>query len=469
MAIKIGVLGSQRKVKRIYVSVDGKARRVTKAYTSRTAGLAGARKVYSDTQKIQTVITGSWGNKNPILYAAIHNTKTGAMSLRGNFANENEYCALTVNAGGTATINHSINSIHLGVQAKYPMYSMQSKYRTSEAVMVFAAATYASVVGIHRRYIVSGDGYKHDESDVSFKSWPTNNSTAISASIGDIGWSAARAPWRDDYSPWVKFNFMAKGVNDTMVALAGYAQGAANYSASKVISGYTIRPESSLVYYPHDSVYSRRTLATKTSDGALYLVTTRGSGSGGPGVQYVEVTGEHKIGAPSYSGGAFLGKALNAQTTDLQGDTRGCAYFATVSYNAGSNRSAMLLLDYTTNTNYPSAPTYDVVTYVDTVSGNDATHNWYLLGVEYPDSNHYAYVLSTLGGKIKILKFATSNGQIKKVSEYDTGLSIGNGVTLQEPVPIVYNTVEDEEFEPAFVLTINNEYNKIVVVPKSII
>lgn len=471
MTVNIGVLGEQRKVKRIYVSIDGKARRVTKAYTTRSAGYSGARKVFSDTAPLQITATGAWGNKAPVLYAAIRNKSTGAVSVRGTFESSGSYCAMTINADGTATVDHSVASIYLGDAAKNPIYSMKSSYRTSEAIMTFAAATYASTFSIHRRYIVSGNPYVYDDTDVAFKAWTTNQSTPVSLAIGDIGFSAVRAPWRDDYRPLVDVSFLARGTSSSMVILAGYMQGSA-YNGSKTISGYTPRPESSMVYYPHDSLYSRRTLAIKESDGKPYLVTTRsGAGSGSSGTIGAWVAGEYQIPVASGYTGAnvTMGKALQAQTTDIEGTTKGAAYFGTLSYETADTRCGMLFVDYNTLIGGTETQEYDVVTYVDSVSkgSNSASENWYLLGVQYP--TNYVYVLSTLGGSIKIIKFTTSEGQIRKVSEYDTGINLDGNTVLQEPVPLVFNTVESEQFEPAFVLTINNEYNKIVIVPKDII
>lgn len=471
MGIKTGVLALSKKVKRIYVGVDGKARRVNKVYATRQ-GYSGARSVYKDTESLQFSIIGNYGGASAYLAAVIRDGVAGKYLISGTFTGAYKLSELSVPLNGLSQ-SFTGRSVSLG-SASTPYTNLSfsncgSLYSDIDYPVSFSGAANGHIY-IKRVNLYSMSEYKKSDSDSSSFSFSSGTSS-ISNSAQPVD------PYDYIHKTFPPLSFLSINAsgNSLFAALALNGIYSKNYSVTtnyKPLTNTIMQRDTAFGYQR-----TCRTLVTvSTATGLSPKLTAVLAYETVSGAWIIKVVENYYIeNMPSSYDNLSVGTAARIYTTisAASADSRAC-YVNTLSYQDSSKRYFKLIVDFGEMPSENSAG-FEVVEYTESCNlpsdlSRAKYYNWHVLGA-FSDE---LYVLSTAEDKIKILRFIVKNGTIQKDAEYDTGETISSSITLNNVIPHGFDRPRDEEislatYMIAFMLTINNEYNKIVVVPRSLI
>ena len=469
MAGRIGVLNTARKIKRIYVGVDGKAHRVSTIYTTNLSG-SRARTVYSDTEPLQIHCTFALGNLQGNVYYSAQQTNN-SYNIVGTFKNKYVLSEINVSASGLA-VTDTGRSVSLGAATE--PYINGSWLGVTRYRFLFSGAYSGKVYfkPIDVRDMVVDNEYGETEPVapmvIDTKNTSISNGPQGFNSLQDPNW----AVWPLTYGLVV----CAAG-NDTFVTTE-FSTGTTNS-----FTGYTISQQSVRSFWGEE--YGKKLLAVNSSTGktpqvltiASYFNTVSGV------FMYTRVYDTYSISMPTnYSAtNIYLGAAIDTVdcydssiTSETNPYVNGSSYVTTMSYQDDTKRYGKLIVDVG---KYPTdgRPVSSVTEYTESAplssdSSRAQYQNWYLLGYSpnqaalETDKFSHIYVLSTLEDKVKILVFTTSAEGIKKVTEYDTGITLSSDIVLQKvtPVQLTYSPV-------SLLFVKNNQYNELVIIPKELI
>lgn len=460
MSILISVLAKATKVKRIYAGVEGKARRVTHVYApDPDTGLA--RLIFEDTTPLKTnSFTFNFGNLSPYL-CAVYSDSATATSYRvvGTFENKYMLTELTADSvNGTATKTGT--TLVLGSESASSIHPTSIAPSNQMFAMVF---TGASNDALHMVKVLpySMSLYQYADTDPSRTS--VNVETGSSFFTIPVASSAVNVPLVvvvKDWSSRFDFSTLLQGTSNRIAGQLWKSSGTS--TSGQVGETYQFRTEATLPIYGGALGGFRSIVLDQDGASPKILVSSAADASQ---TRIPSVVGYTDIALPNLvAGSAKIGRAISGQTTSISGSIISNCLFGTISYNTSTTTCGALIVDYveraisTTNT-----VVSDVVTYLESSDGvKDG--RWYLMGI---DNNYNVYILSSLSETLKIIKLSTANGAITKVSEFDTGVSLGAGDAIQEPVPLHYGP--DGYYprpELSFVINVNNEYNKLIVVKR---
>ncbi len=472
MAGRIGVLNTARKIKRIYVGVDGKAHRVSTIYTTNLSG-SRARTVYSDTEPLQIHCTFALGNLQGNVYYS-GQQKNNSYNIVGTFKNKYVLSEINVSASGLA-VTDTGRSVSLGTATE--PYINGSRLGTGRYGFLFSGAysgkVYLKPIDVGDMVVDSNYG---ETEPVAPMVVDTKNT---SISNGPQGFDSTQVPNWTDWPLTYGLVVCAAG-NNTFVTTE-FSTG-----TTTSFTGYTISQQSVRSFWSEP--YGKKLLAVNSSTGktpqvltiASYFNTVSGA------FMYTRVYDTYSISMPTnYSAtNIYLGAAIDdvdCYDSSITSETAYPAqyvnsesYVATMSYQDDTKRYGKLIVDVG---KYPTdgRPVSSVTEYTESAplssdSSRAQYQNWYLLGhaVKPTDLNtdkcSHIYVLSTLEDKVKILVFTTSAEGIKKVTEYDTGITLSSDTVLQKVTPV------DLTYSPVSLLFVkNNQYNELVIIPKELI
>lgn len=470
MGIKTGVLALSKKVKRIYVGVDGKARRVNKVYATRQ-GYSGARSVYKDTESLQFSVIGNYGGASAYLAAVIRDGVAGKYLMSGTFTGAYKLSELSVSLNGMSQ-SFTGRSVSLG-SASTPYTNLSfsnygSLYAGVDRPVSFSGAANGYIY-IKRVSLYSMSEYKTSDSDSSSFNF-SSGTTGISNSAQPV---AAYDYANRTFPPSSFLSINASG-NSLVAALALNGTYSKNFSVivnNKPLTNTILSRDTAIGYEK-----TCRTLVTvSTATGLSPKLTVILGYQTGSGWNIKAVENYYIGNMPSSYNNLSVGTATGIYTTSATSSSDRSCYVNTLSYQDGSKRYFKLIVDFGEMPSVDSAG-FDVVEYTESCNlpsdlSRAKYYNWHVLGA----FSNELYVLSTAEDKIKILRFIVENGTIQKDAEYDTGKTISSSITLNNVVPHGFERPKNEEgtvtatYMIAFMLTINNEYNEIVVVPRSLI
>lgn len=486
MSAKIGILGVAKKIKRIYVGVDGKARRVKRIYTTRSLyGNDDTRRIYYDSEQLQVSVKGNFGNLSGRLAAVIRDGATGKYLITGNFVNKYTLSELSTDSLNSPSASLTGRTLSLGSASapyEYASFMGNDNYEADTYPVYFSGAANGSVY-VKRINLYNMQEVKTSDSDSSSFSFFTGNTISTGPQPADI------ATYDNTFPP---ANFLS--ISGTNVVTYGKpnicAAHASNGTLTKsiLIEGYylnaaSVRVGSYLSKYSSGFSTSKEFIA-KTSSNTLELVNVATLYDLNTGNFYdIEKCGSYTLAnVPSSPKNIYVGAALNIDTYGTTGNYKQNLYANTFNCQDNTKRYCGLLVDFGTELSDDNVtPNFSPVEYVESFDlPADATraqnYNWHILGWDgYNADSRFLYVLSTVNDIITIIKFKVDGDQIIKVSEYDTGKRLSSTVTLNTVVPLSLPLASREVssskagYMLAFMLTVNNEYNEIVVVPRALI
>lgn len=469
MGIKIGNLAVAKKVKRIYVGVDGSARRVTKVY-----GKQGI--VYEDNEILQQPIVFNMGNLTPTLCTAVVDPNTNEYVFTGTF--KDKFTLSEIRAAiGPGTVTDTGRSISLGSSTKpYNMPVHVAPYGSAYASDARFFFSGSALGNIYIKRIKPVGMIEESGSSSGTSLWTIKNSKyqTLTSGIQDIdSYSAVNTEWPFKGAGLKLINLSSSGIVLTSTQTGGDNP----ETATAILSGYT-SSQNTIRYQGYD--FYRKMLVTGSAAGNSPKLIALFHDSG-KGVSNYSVYNTY---APSMPDGLsatnlFFGSAHVGQAKDSSGSSAADSYMVTMSYQDGSKRYSKLIVDsgeYELDTvNLTDRITFDVREYTEFCdlpadSSLSAQYKWHVLGADGKN----VYVLSTMGGSVKVIRFSITTGQLIKEKEYDTGIELDGSVVVHQPVPVQYASYSDSEAEgkaflTAFVVTRNNEYNEIVVVPRNLL
>lgn len=475
MAGRIGVLNTARKIKRIYVGVDGKARRVSTIYTTKwdSTTLKQALTVYSDTEPLQIHCTFALGNLQGNVYYSAQQTNN-SYNIVGTFKNKYVLSEINVSASGLA-VTDTGRSVSLGAATE--PYINGSWLGAAQYRFLFSGAYSGKVYlkPIDVRDMVVDNNYGETE-QVAPMVIDTKNT---SISNGPQGFDSSQAPnWAD----WpLTYGLVVCAAGNNTFVTTEFSTGTTNS-----FTGYTISQQSVRSFGGVSD--GKKLLAVNSSTGKTPQVLTIASYFNNvTGVfMYTRVYDTYSINMPAnYSAtNIYLGAAIDTvdcYDSSITSETaypaqyvNGNSYVTTMSYQDDIKRYGKLIVDVG---KYPTdgRPVSSVTEYTESAPlSSDLSRaqyqNWYLLGYSpkqgalKTDECSHIYVLSTLEDRVKILVFTTSAEGINKVTEYDTGITLNSDTVLQKvtPVQLTYSPV-------SLLFVKNNQYNELVIIPKELI
>lgn len=486
MSAKIGILGVAKKIKRIYIGVDGKARRVKKIYTTRSLyGNDDTRRIYNDSEQLQVSVKGNFGNLSGRLTAVIRDGATGKYLITGNFVNKYTLSELSTDSLNSPSASLTGRTLSLGSASapyEYASFIGNNNYDTDKYPVYFSGAANGSVY-VKRINLYSMQEVKTSDSDSASFSFFTGNTISTGPQPAD------GATYDDAFPPK---NFLS--ISGTNVVTYGRpnicAAHASNGTLTKstLIEGYylntaSVRTGSYVSKYEAGYPTSKEFIA-KTSSNTLELVNVATLYDLNTGNFYdIKKCGSYTLTSmPSSPKNINIGAALNIDTYGTAGNYKSNLYANTFNCQDNTKRYCGLIVDFGTELSDDNVtPKFSPVEYVESFDlPADATraqnYNWHILGWDgSSESSRFLYVLSTVDDIITIIKFKVDGDQIIKVSEYDTGKRLSSTVTLNTVVPLSLPLASREissskaGYMLAFMLTVNNEYNEIVVVPRALI
>lgn len=452
MSVKIGYLGIPKNVKRIYVGVDGKARRVKKIYASeQKAGI-----VYMDNSPMQVSAKFNLGNLNSTLCAVYKDETTGKYSVVGTFKDKFILSNFLLSANGS--LEDTGRSVSLGDAANpflFPTHlsPFGSRY-ASDSVFLFSGV-YSGRVFVKRISPYAMAEFKTADSDSSSFSF-SSGSTSIASGPQDIS-------DLDIVNTWPTNTFLAVNAAGSSGFVSSYTS---NASAGKAFSFPAYKIAQRSVRNCGNYTLTKKMIATEQTTSSVYIL----------GVcewidQYdkfvkIDTCGRHLLlnGTDYIPDSLYVGPALRGNAVISSGANTYSAYISTICYNDNDdNRVCKLIVDGGASFSGGSL-VFSVASAEQSSESSDG--KWQVLGT---DTDGHIYVLSTINKNVKILKFRTETEGITKIAEYDTGYTIDDNTVLQDVVPVNYSDDDNNSFVPSFVLTKNNEYNEIVVVDRNLI
>lgn len=468
MGIRIGNLSVARNVKRIYVGVDGKARRVTKvrAKAAYKEGLEMSGVVYKDTERLQIKSLFNFGNISPVVCRVFWSDDAGKYLVSGTFKSSNQLSQLAVSVSGSAVDNG--HDMLLSDSASD--YTKPAPIEGGQ-VMLFSG-TLSKKIFVKRVNVSTNTEVKSSETDTSSFSFTTSYAVASSPQHGY---------WNMSNESFPPANFVSVNeYGDKIIATySSYGGAGKSFVFSYKTNCHSVAP---IVY---DTV-AKRMVVKDLYDGDIKIVDLVGWYTSGGAFSKLLVTSTYTLSPAEFaSDPLYIGPGTsNARAYNSSGEIQFRVYACTVCNNYNDTtrgkvfRRCCIVLDYggwVNNSDGSSVPVHSVKQWTvehelsDSELARADKYIWKYLGY---DNSGNQYVLSTMEDVVKIIKFSTENGELNKVGEFDTGIVLSDNVVLQDTVINRFGFAQRSrnlEAVPAFVITRNNEYNELVIVPPELI
>lgn len=456
MAIKVGVLGVAKKVKRIYVGVDGKARRVILARAGTDDGSNNV--CYSDTSA--TVLSSIFSPTMNVLslcwctYNGSTKTYTAAIS---GYINPNApvYSLTEISRGSESdTIYYTGRELSLGSAANSYQYPKVSNVNglSSIADYTFSGVS-LSVLGSNvaarvelRKVSPYSMSVQQDDTDTGALTISTGV-TNLNDSSQSISQSWFNTPWPSSSANGIVTISSIPGEQKCIVANADGSRKTFPYLAYARTSG-------------HVSNNNLKVLVTDPSDGGLKLIGLIVYKNTSTGETVSGVKGTHLIADAVEYADAFFGESYVP--------SRGRAY-RTVCYTSPDTSKRVCRLVYDTG---DDAVTFNIAEYREefTLDDNEksraSSYTWQILGAK--SSSGPVYILSTVRDRLKIIILEHVDGGFSKKAELDLRKDLSDSVVVKDVVPsayLEYTGYNDKDiFVPAVLLSHNNgEYYELII------
>lgn len=473
MAINVGVLGATRKVKRIYVGVDGKARRVTRVRAKHPSlgSTTLARVCYND--KTRAMIKGSFsfGFTSPIVCRAIWSDENNAYLISGTFKDSALLSQISMSVDGTiADTGKAVSLSDASYEYKNPAPV------AGDSLMLFSGAK-DKKISVKKIDVDKMTESLVTSSDKSSFSFSAGYAVASNRQHGDPFDTSGTLSF-----PPSQFTAVNEYGNKFV---ATYSKSGG--TGKSFVFSYRTKAWSSTPVY-HDAV-AKRMIVTDSSGGNIKILDLVGwftsYSDGTRELSDIRTSSEYMLveAANHSTEGVYIGAASNAAIVYNSVGTKVYdSYVCPVCYyNASkSSRICKLVIDsgrWGSTGDGGEVPVHDVQQYTeefeltDSDVGRADNYIWKYLGWDYYGNQ---YVLSTVGDVVKVIKFSTGTDGITKVGEYDTGVALSDNVVLQDIVPNYFEFAgragrTDQQASPVFIITRNNEYNELFIVPPEII
>ena len=469
MSAKVGILGVAKNVKKIYVGVDGKARRVTKAYTT-SDSQSGTRAftVYEDKSLLQASVTGNFGNLSGYL-AAVMSVK-GGYNIVGNFVNKytlSEIFATT--SGSQSSVTGRAVSLGSSSAPYTKMTDGAHSLNTTDKVSSLFSGTANGKVCIKK---------------IDIKNMSDGGSFSVNTGISSLSDSSQPSDSVTLASSFPPANYLAVNSNSSSkLVLSHFSNG----SLSKT-------QELPYLSAAGSALATALFVSNETADVNTARTVLCASASANPEIMLIKVASLYYKGSGSFSGISnsniqtykincpasvlySIGHPIGIRASNSAGTYDNYVYVNTV-YSVDISNDKLYLKVIVNFKPADSSKVFEVAEYTETMSGvvnnlRVGYYKWHILG--WDRTTEMLYVLQTTNDKLVIKKFNIKDGKITKVSEYDTKKTLSDKVSLNEVIPVTYTSVSYEDTTtssvtcvPAFMLTVNNQYNEIVIVPRSI-
>lgn len=461
MAINVGILGRARKVKRIYVGVNGKARRVTKVVAKHPSLGSSrlARTCYKD--KERALIRGSFffGSVSPVVCRAIWSDDYNSYLVSGTFKDDGQLSQVSLSVSGS--VADTGRAVSLGGTS--PVYRHPAPV-AGGSIMWFSGAK-EKVLSVKKIDVDS----MTDDSSFSFSSgyFIASNRQHGITEFADL--------------PPLLFTAINEYGNEFVATYSVSGGAGQSFVFSYKTNARSVTP------ITVDDV-AKRMIVIGGSGGGIKILDLvgwfRNYPDGSKDLVDIRTASEYVLAeaADFSSDGVYIGDASRATVVNSSGATIANSYVGTVCYynTDKSTRVCKLVVDFggwADTGDGGEVPVHEVQQYTEEFDLTDSdlsradNYVWRYLGY---DRYRFLYVLSTVNDTVKIIKFSTGEGGIQKVGEYDTGISLSDNIVLQDTVPNYFGYAgnygrNDGEAVPAFVITRNNEYNELVIVPPELI
>lgn len=457
MSIKVGVLGAAKKVKRIYVGVGGKARRVILARAGTDDGSNNV--CYSDTSA--TVLSSIFSPTTNVLslcwctYNGSTKTYTAAIS---GYINPNApvYSLTEISRGSESdTIYYTGRALALGSAANsYPYPKVSNVNGLSSIAGYTFSGVSLSALGSNvaasvelRKVSPYSMSVQQDDTDTGALTIHTG-ATNLDYSSQSIRQSWFNTPWPSSSANGiVTISSMHNGEQKCIVA---------NADGSRKAFPYLAYPRTSAYAY-HDSL---KVLVTDPSDGALKLIGLIVYKTTSTGETVSGVKGTYLIADAGEYADAFFGESYVPSV--------GKAY-RTVCYTSPDTSKRVCRLVYDTG---DDAGTFNITEYSEEFALDDneksraSSYTWQILGAK--SSSGPVYILSTVRDRLKIIILEHVDGGFSKKAELDLRKDLSDSVVVKDVVPsayLEYTGYNDKDiFVPAVLLSHNNgEYYELII------
>ena len=453
MAIKVGVLGVAKKVKRIYVGVDGKARRVILA---RAGADDGSNNVcYSDTSAaVLSSIFSPTMNVLSLCWCTYDgSTKTYTAAISG-YVNPNApvYSLTEISRGSeSSAIYYTGRTLSLGSAANAYQHPKVSNVTglSSIADYTFSGVS-LSVLGSKvsarvelRKVSPYSMSIQQDDTDTGALTISTG-ATNLNNSSQSISYSWFNSPWPSSLANGIVTISSIPGEQKCIVANADGSRKTFPYLAYPRTSGYV-------------SKNNLKVLATDPSDGGLKLIGLEVYKNVSTGETVSEVKGISLIAAADEYTDAFFGESY-VPYGDLA--------YRTVCYTSPDTSKRVCRLVCDTGDN---ASTFNIAEYSEEFALDDneksraSSYTWQILGAK--SSSGPVYILSTVRDRLKIIILEHVDGGFSKKAELDLRKDLSDSVAVKDVVPSAQlEYTEFKAFVPAVLLSHNNgEYYELII------
>ena len=456
MAIKVGVLGAAKKVKRIYVGVDWKARRVILARAGTDAGSNNV--CYSDTSA--TVLSSIFSPTTNVLslcwctYNGSTKTYTAAISGYINL-NAPVYSLTEISRGSESdTIYYTGRELSLGSAANsypYPKVSNVNglssiaDYTFSGVSLSVSGSNVAAMVELRKvsPYSMSVQQDGKDTGALTISTGATN----LDYSSQSISQSWFNTPWPSSSANGIVTISSIPGEQKCIVANADGSRKTFPYLAYPRTSGYV-------------SNNNLKVLVTDPSDGGLKLIGLEVYKNASTGETVSGVKGTSLIAHADEYADAFFGESY----VPFDGEA-----YRTACYTSQdtSKRVCRLMCD-----TGGDAGTFNITEYREEFALDDneksraSSYTWQILGAK--SSSGSVYILSTVRDRLKIIILEHVDGGFSKKAELDLRKDLSDSVVVKDVVPsaqLEYTGYNDKDiFVPAVLLSHNNgEYYELII------
>lgn len=455
MAIKVGVLGVAKKVKRIYVGVDGKARRVILARAGTDDGSNNV--CYSDTSA--TVLSSIFSPTTNVLslcwctYNGSTKTYTAAIS---GYVNPNApvYSLTEISRGSESdTIYYTGRELALGSAANsYPYPKVSNVNGLSSIADYTFSGVSLSVLGSNvaarvelRKVSPYSMSVQQDGTDTGALTIHTG-ATNLDYSSQSISQSWFNMKWPTSKSRIVTISSIP-GEQKCIVANTDGSRKTFPYLAYPRTSGYV-------------SNNNLKVLVTDPSDGGLKLIGLEVYKNASTGETVSGVKGTSLIADADKYADAFFGESYVPSIDEA---------YRTVCYTSPDTSKRVCRLVYDTGNN---ASTFNITEYSEEFALDDneksraSSYTWQILGAK--SSSGSVYILSTVRDRLKIIILEQVDGGFSKKAELDLRKDLSDSVVVKDVVPsayLEYTGYNDKDiFVPAVLLSHNNgEYYELII------
>lgn len=455
MTIKVGVLGAAKKVKRIYVGVDGKARRVILARAGTDDGSNNV--CYSDTSA--TVLSSIFSPTTNVLslcwctYNGSTKTYTAAIS---GYVNPNApvYSLTEISRGSESDIiYYTGRELALGSAANsYPYPKVSNVNGLSSIADYTFSGVSLSVLGSNvaarvelRKVSPYSMSVQQDGTDTGALTIHTG-ATNLDYSSQSISQSWFNMTWPTSKSRIVTISSIP-GEQKCIVANADGSRKTFPYLAYPRTSGYA-------------SNNNLKVLVTDPSDGGLKLIGLEVYKNTSTGETVSGVKGTYLIAGADEYADAFFGESYVPYVDGA---------YRTVCYTSPDTSKRVCRLVYDTGNN---ASTFNITEYSEEFALDDneksraSSYTWQILGAKSPSGP--VYILSTVRDRLKIIILEHIDGGFSKKAELDLRKDLSDSVAVKDVVPsayLEYTGYNDKDiFVPAVLLSHNNgEYYELII------